>query len=175
MKKVWRRVKKLICFTLAVACLSGMPTIGVTAAEENLYQDSKVEIMEAQIVPVPEGYFDYLQNTRAVLTGCRISVSFSGSGMGITAHTGTTDVCPVVGVKNIKVEQKVWYGWKEVAYSTGAEVRDTSSMAVSVTYTGAVKDETYRVSCVHYADLTYDGVTQYTEGAASTGAFVFTY
>ena len=43
-------------------------------------------------------------------------------------------------------------------------------MAVCITYANAVKDATYRISCVHYAD-----VNGYMEGTNDTGAFVYTY
>ena len=170
-----QKMKFAVCVALVVTCFIEMPMQNVEAAELSAVNADVVEIMEADLEKIPEGYFDYLQNARAVLTGCRILVDFSSDGMGITIFTGTTDICPVVGVKDIKVEQKVWYGWKTVATSVGGEFTDTDGMAVGVTFTGAIKDETYRVSCVHYADLTYDGVTNYTEGSSNTGSFVFTY
>ncbi len=174
-KNVFRKMRYFMCLTLAAICLVGMPCIRVDAAKESQSIVSDVEAMETRIEKLPEGYFDYLKKVRAVLTECRIIIDFESSGMGISIFTGTTDECPEVGVKDIKIEQKVWYGWKLVAYADGASFKDTDGMAVGVTYTGAEKGKTYRVSCVHYADLTYDGVTKYTEGTSNTGAFVFTY
>lgn len=171
-KRVWKKIKNVICFALTVASLVGVPTLEAFAATN---ESSVVEVMKAELGEVPNGYFANLQNARASLTECRIIIDFESSGMGITIFTGTTDVCPIVGVKDVKVEQKVWYGWKTVAVGSGGEVADTNSVAVSMTFTGAIKDETYRVSCVHYADLAYDGVTNYTEGESNTGSFVFTY
>lgn len=171
---VLRKMRKVICFALTVICLIGTPVVEANAAEVQVISE-ETEIMKVQVEQVPDGYFDYLQKMRAVLTECRIAIDFSSAGMGITIFTGTTDKSPIVGVKDIKVEQKVWYGWKTVAVGSGGEVADTNSMAVSMTFTGAIKDETYRVSCTHYADLTYDGVENYTEGSNNTGAFVFTY
>lgn len=170
-RNVIKKLKSVISLGVVLACM--MTCSLEVNAEERLMTD--VEIMDVAVGEVPEGYFDELQNARAVLSGCKITVGFSSAGMGITIYSGTSSVCPVVGVKDIKVEQKVWYGWKEVAYADGAEVEDTSAMSVHMTFTGAVKDETYRVRCIHYADLTYDGVENFTEGEGNTGSFVFTY
>lgn len=164
--------KAVICIVIAATCLVGIPSLETKAAETG---SEEIEVMETTVGELPDGYFDELMNARAVLSGCKTTIGFSSSGMGITIYTGTSSKCPVVGVKDIKVEQKVWYGWKTVAVSTGGECTDTSGMSVYVTFTGAVKGETYRVSCVHYADLTYDGVENITEGESCTDPFVFTY
>lgn len=171
-RNVINKVKMIICFAFAVTCLAGTPSLNVNAAEQCI---DGIENMEVSVGELPEGYFEDLKNARAVLSGCRTTIGCSSAGMGITIYTGTSSKSPIVGVKDIKVEQKVWYGWKEVAYADGAEVTDASGMSVYVTFTGAVKGETYRVSCVHYADLTYDGVDNITEGASCTDPFVFTY
>lgn len=171
-RKAFKKVKNIILYALIITCLVGIPSFDVNAAEQ---ESEAIEEMEVWVGELPEGFFDELKNVRAVLSGCKTTIGFSSAGMGITFFTGTSGECPIVGVKDIKVEQKVWYGWKEVAYADGAEVADTSGMSVYVTFTGAVKGETYRVSCVHYADLTYDGVENITEGASCTDPFVFTY
>lgn len=174
LKKFGNELKKIVCFVLTVMILASAPYVEVNA-EELCSTEEEVEIMEVCVGELPDGFFAELQNARSVLSGCRIIVDFGSDGMGITIFTGTTDISPIVGVKDIKVEQKVWYGWKEVAFADGAEVADTSGMSVHMTFTGAVKDETYRVRCTHYADLTYDGVENFTEGEGNTGSFVFTY
>lgn len=175
MKRKLKRIRKIVGLMLSVVFLVNAPLLEASAAEQSLPSEEEVEVMECSVSELPEGYFDYLQNTRSVLTDCTIVIGFGSDGMKISIYTGTTGTVPVVGVKDIKVEQKVWYGWKVVAVSNGAELKDVDGISVSVTFTGAVKDETYRVSCVHYADLVYDGVEDYVEGYNNTGEFVFTY
>ena len=76
----------------------------------------------------------------------------------------------VIGVKDIKVQQKMWYGGKTVLASDGTGCYDCSSFGADLKYPDAIKDRTYRVICTHYADL--DG---YEEAVNDTGAFKFTY
>lgn len=170
-RKMWKKVRTIFGLALTVVCLANVAPLEVKAAE----QGADVEVLTATVSELPEGYFDDLQNSRAVMTNCKIILGFSSAGMQIEIFTGTTGTVPVVGVKDIKVQQKVWYGWKTVAVCSGAERTDSDGLAMTTIYDEAIKDETYRVTCVHYADLTYDGVENYTEGENDTGAFVFTY
>ena len=165
----------LLSFALAAMLMFNASMPEVNAAEKMTYSDSKIEMLEGTVGDLPEGYFDNLKMSRAVLSDCTIVIGFGDSGMRISIFTGASDIVPVLGVKDIKVEQKVWYGWKTVAVASGGQFTDTSGMSYGVTYTNAIKGETYRVSCVHYADLTYDGVESFTEGTNCTGEFVFTY
>lgn len=174
-RKLWKKIRRVLSLALAVACLVNVSPLEANAAEAGNYANEEVEVLTAEISELPEGYFDDLQNSRAVLTNCKIMLTFSSDGMQIEIFTGTTGIVPVVGIKDIKVQQKVWYGWKTVAVASGGERTDTSGLGLMVTYDEAIKDETYRVTCVHYADLTYDGVENYTEGENDTGEFVFTY
>ena len=74
----------------------------------------------------------------------------------------------VIGVKDIKVQQKMWYGWKTVMTSNGAENQNDAVFCTSLTYPDAVNGKTYRVLCTHYAN--YD---VYEEVVNDTGAFKF--
>ena len=105
------------------------------------------------------------------LYDCEIIMAFSADeGLVMTFTTSCVGVAKVIGVKDIKVQQKMWYGWKTVLVSDGAESADRGSFGANLTYSDAIKDKTYRVICTHYAD--YDG---YEESVNDTGAFKFTY
>lgn len=175
MKGKVRKIRKVIGLVLSVIFLVNIPMTEVNAATQNPSFDEEVEVMESVVGEVPRGYFEQLQNARAALSDCIISVGFGSEGMDIEILTSASVIVPVVGVKDIRVEQKMWYGWKLVAVSNGAEVTDSDGISVHVVFTGAIKDKTYRVTCVHYADLVDDGVEEYTECYANTGEFVFTY
>lgn len=175
MKKKITKFKKLIGMILSVFFFINIPLLEVNAAELNSSANEGVEMMECFVGEVPEQYFNQSMNARAVFADCLISVGFGSTGMDIEIFTGTNDIVPVVGVKDIRVEQKMWYGWKLVAVSSGAELPDTNGIAVNVVFKGAIKDKTYRVTCIHYADMVYDDVEEYVEGVGNTGEFVFTY
>ena len=91
-------------------------------------------------------------------------------GLCMTFTTSCMGAAKVIGVKDIKVQQKMWYGWKTVLISEGAEDSDAAIFAADLKYPEAIKDKTYRVICTHYADV--DG---YEEVVNDTGAFKFTY
>ena len=172
-KRMLKKVKRAIGLALVALFLVNAPMQEVSAAEQAAVEQEEVEQMEAAVREMSEEEIAKLPMTRTVLTGCTIAVTYKATGMQIEIYTGTTQDAPVVGVKDIKVEQKVWYGWKTVATSAGGEMYDTMGVTCTVTYTGAQLGETYQVSCVHFADLDYDGVTQYTEAANSTGSFTY--
>ena len=175
MKSKVKRIRKAVGMVLAIMLFVNIPIMEAEAAEQYRDKDESVEVMECSVGEVTEGYFEQIKNARTSLSDCIISVGFSSEGMDIDIMTTTNATVPVVGIKDIRVEQKVWYGWKLVAVSSGAEVTDSDGLSVHVVFKGAIKDKTYRVTCVHYADLEYDGVEEYTECYANTGEFVFTY
>lgn len=175
MMSKFKKMKKMLGVVLSVACLLNVPMLEVNAEEQNASSADEIEVMECTVGKLPEGFFGSLQNARAALNDCYIATDCSSEGLEIFIYTGVNDIVPVVGVKDIRVEQKMWYGWKLVAKGTGTEVENTNGCVITLLYEGAVKDESYRVSCVHYADLEDDGVEEYTEEYYVTDTFVFTY
>ena len=89
-------------------------------------------------------------------------------GLEMDFTTSCVDIASVIGVKDIKVQQKMWYGWKTVLTSPGAENQNEDLFCASLTYPDAVNGKTYRVTCVHYAN--YD---VYEEVENDTVAFKF--
>lgn len=169
-KKVLRKVRRVISLVLVALFLVNASYLDVTAAES---EPEVIEYMEAEVREMTAEELAEILNTKTALSGCTISITRQTTGMQIQIYTATTQLAPVIGVKDIKVEQKVWYGWKTVATGNGGELYDTAGMTCTVTFTGAEVGENYRVSCVHYADLDYDGVTQYTELTNNTGEFTY--
>lgn len=102
---------------------------------------------------------------------CEIIMAFSADeGLVMDFTTSSAGEAKVIGVKDIKVQQKVWYGWKTVFISDGAESYNRATFGAELIYPDAIKDKTYRVICTHYADV--DG---YEEVVNDTGAFKYTY
>ena len=96
------------------------------------------------------------------------NVAFTTKGLEMTFTTSAAEVSSVIGVKDIKVQQKMWYGWKTVMTSDGAENHDEEVFGGGLIYPDAVSGKTYRVTCIHYAN--YD---VYEEVFNDTGAFKF--
>lgn len=99
---------------------------------------------------------------------CEIILAFTLEGLEMTFTTSSVKDSSVIGVKDIKVQQKMWYGWKTVMTSDGAENQNASLFIAGLTYPDAVNGKTYRVICTHYAN--YD---VYEETVNDTGAFKF--
>lgn len=102
------------------------------------------------------------------MVDCEIVLAFKTEGLVMTFSTSAVKISSVIGVKDIKVQQKMWYGWKTVFTSEGAENYNEDIFMCETTYPDAVNGKTYRVTCVHYAN--YD---VYEEVENDTGSFKF--
>lgn len=111
---------------------------------------------------------DYGVQPLTTMFDCEIILAFTLEGLEMTFTTSSVDISSVIGVKDIKVQQKMWYGWKTVFTSEGAESYNEDMFGADLTYPDAVNGKTYRVTCVHYAN--YD---VYEEVENDTGAFKF--
>ena len=144
-----RALAMMLAFLFAVT----IPTQNVQA-EEMTYKVSEI----------------YGVQPLTLLIDCEIVMAFSTDGLHIDFTTGCAGLASTVGIKDIKIQQKMWYGWKTVYTSEGCSEEESSMCVMSINYYGAVKDRTYRVLATHYADV--DG---YEEVVNDTGAFKFTY
>lgn len=164
--RIARKVKRTICLTLAALFLVSVPTMETQAAEIDMVKNETVEVLEF----VEKEEVTERPKVRTTLFNCIMDIYCSSDGMLVEFMTDCAGTASVIGVKDIKIQKKVWYGWKTVATSDGGERENTDTYAGSVLYTDAEYDETYRVSCVHYADV--DG---YEEADNQIDSFVFTY
>lgn len=166
--KITRNVKRIISLVLTALFLVSVPTMETQAAE--LYAVEKEEVEVLKFVPVEKETLDRRPSARTTIFNCIIDIYCSSDGMLVEVTTDCLGTASVIGVKDIKIQKKVWYGWKTVATSEGGARENGNTYAGSILYTGAEYGETYRVSCVHYADV--DG---YEEGKNVIDSFVFTY
>ena len=164
--KRMRKGRTIIAFLLALFFVVSAPAQEVQAEEYN--ENTTLTVVVANKTPE---YDPYGVQPLTTMFNCQIIMAFSADeGLVMTFTTSCVGLAKVIGVKDIKVQQKMWYGWKTVLVSDGAESVDRASFAADLTYPDAIKDKTYRVICTHYAD--YDG---YEESVNDTGAFKFTY
>ena len=165
--RIKRRVRRFFCTALAAMFLVSAPCTQALAAEAHTGYE-EVQVLEASVHALPVDENTPSQQT--LFGNCYIDITGSDSGMLIEIQTQSFGVSSVIGVKDIKIQKKVWYGWQTVATSSGGELTNVSNVVCSVLYEGAEKGETYKITCVHYANV--DG---YKEGTSDTGSFVYNY
>lgn len=161
---------KLMALLMSAMFLANVPRMEVSAAEAQSVVDEEVEVLEATVINGGEIGEKTNSNARTFLVNCMINTYSSSKGLLVECFTDATQTASVLGVKDIKIQKKVWYGWKTVATSTGGEEYNTEMMGCSVLYSNAEYGETYRISCVHYGNV--DG---YNEVENQTEGIVFTY
>ncbi|MBQ2804138.1 MAG: hypothetical protein IJF07_09605 [Lachnospiraceae bacterium] len=163
-----KKMIKVLCLFLVVMFGVMTPQIEVNAEESNMTES--VEYLETVATTSASSAQAVNSSIRTMLVNCLMNIVCDSDGMLIEMNTDTVSQASVIGVKDIKIEKKVWYGWKTVAVADGAEDTNTNSFLCHVVYANAEVGETYRVTCTHYADV--DG---YTEAVHQSGEFVFTY
>ena len=166
-------VKRILGMVTAAALLAGVPGMNSLTVRAESMTDAEdvvdVEVLEATVIEdaeLPSGVTPY-----TMLASCIISVSGDTAGMHISVITGAVGTASVIGVKDVRIQKKGWFGtWTTVATCSGTESYDRGTTGIDILYPNAEKGATYRILCVHYADV--DG---YTEGEGNSGEFVFTY
>ena len=172
-KKVRKVTQVFLSMAMAVL-LAGIASFSSVAAETNVLTDGieeegEIEVLYATLIEDDIPSFEVSPYT--MLADCIIGVSCASDGMHIDISTGVVGTGSVLGVKDVKIQKKTWYGgWKTVAVSEGREAYDRGTMGISLLYENAEKGATYRISCIHYGD-----VNGYTEYENVTGDIVFTY
>lgn len=162
-KNITKKWRCKIIATLMIMIFA-FPTTGLRA-----YAKESEETNESTTITAASTYDSQVQPL-TTMTDCEIVLAFTGNGLEMTFSTSSFKISSVIGVKDIKVQQKMWYGWKTVFTSDGAENYNQDVFLGDLTYPDAVDGKTYRVTCTHYAN--YD---VYEEVKNDTGAFKFVY
>ena len=154
---------------ILMTMIFAIPTSGLKVhAEESL--NEKISNVDMTVANKEVEYHSFGVQPLTTLFDCEIILAFTGNGLEMTFSTSAAEKSSVIGVKDIKVQQKMWYGWKTVMTSDGGESQNADMFGGDLTYPDAVNGKTYRVTCVHYAN--YD---VYEEVKNDTGAFKFIY
>jgi len=159
--------KRIVTFIIALAFALSVPVQRVEASEGYMDDSSMPAVLSIEQIQENE---TLSIKPRTTMFDCDIIMAFRAEGLVMTFSTACLGTASVIGVKDIKVQQKMWYGWKTVLTSEGAENYNEDAFAGDLTYSEAVKGKTYRVLCTHYAN-----VDVYEEFENDTGAFKFTY
>ena len=157
-------MKKLLSVLMAMVVLFGSVSTEVFATETAAEQ---VVVLESQV-------FDYEglgQDVRSTtFTDTSIDIYCSSIGMEVTIYSSATQLCSVIGVKDIEVQMKSGSKWVTVATASSGEQTNTYGMGIMFTYPDAVYGNTYRIYCVHYANG-----DEYRELEHTTSEFKFIY
>ena len=146
-----KKKSKVIGVMLGVLMFSVIYTMDASAAEEIITNEVVEQlVMEEQNIPHSDSNENC--NMRVMLYNCLISVNSSSDGMRVSFMTDCSQFASKVGVKDVVIKQKVWYGWKTVATSSGGYNTNNKTFMGTILYTNAIKDEEYRITCTHYAD-----------------------
>ncbi len=151
-----KQKKQIMSLLMMLIICTGIVPIKASAASAPAIEYMQVESVDGEIVN-----FDVIkkenpgnQNIRrdaSYLNNCSISVAYADYGLHIQLETGTTQVASVIGVKDIKVQEKNGIFWNNIASSDGGSItNDDWYMGISKC-TNAVDGNTYRVKCTHYA------------------------
>lgn len=151
-----KKIKNILLFTF-IGCLF-VGSLNVTAAEKPF-----IEVQEKQIDIVSES--DKLSNTLSnpSLLACNVGIGIADNGLLMSFDTNATQVADEIGVKNVVLQEKTWYGWKDIPVSNYCKYNSDYYMG-DIIYTLATKGTTYRVKCTHYAkfgstELTLDNTS----------------
>ena len=168
MKRKRQKSSRIVAIVLAIIFTCSMPGQKLHAAEMYSNENTTIKVFAANETPK---YNFWEAQPLTIMFDCEIIMAFKmDEGLCMSFTTSSIGIASVIGVKDIKVQQKMWYGWKTVLTCDGTEFYNCSSFGADLKYPDAIKDRTYRVICTHYADV--DG---YEEVVNDTGAFKFTY
>ena len=99
---------------------------------------------------IAETDFEIEALSNVSLTACELGIGIADNGVQVTFITTATNSANEIGVKNIVLQEKTWYGWKDIPVSNYCTY-NSDFYAGSIVYTLASKGTTYRVKCTHYA------------------------
>lgn len=168
--RVIRKITKIAGLALAAMLFVNVPMMKVEAEQQYDIASENVEVIDVVVKALSEEDLAQSSKARTGLYNCLINVICDSAGMHVDFLVHANGTASVIGIKDIKIQKKVWYGWKTVATSSGAEAKNVGSFGCSLLYTGAEYGQTYRITCTHYANV--DG---YTEVKNEIDSFVFTY
>ena len=141
---------------ISIGCLI-MGNLSAFAAEKNFIEtpSNKIEVFSEETTNI-----ETLSSPS--LAACTLEIGIGSNGVAVSFVTSATQAANEIGVKDIVLQEKTWYGWKDIPISN--LYTNNSDMYVGgVTYTNAEAGKTYRVHCTHYAKYGNTELTLYNE------------
>ncbi len=138
-----RKIKITFLLTIVSCLLFGNLT--VLAASNSFV---KVPSKEFGVITSSGESIDLL--SIPALTACSAGVGITSNGLSITLGTTASHVANEIGVKNIILQEKTLFGWKDITIGNDCTY-NSDVYSGGYIYTLAQKGTTYRVKCTHYA------------------------
>lgn len=148
------KIKKILGLGLAIVLAFTANPVSVSAKE--IIETMKVvncEVIGGDNDVVYEGENDFEMSKYArgnSIISASLRVTPRTDEILIEVVTGCSFVASKVGVRDIYVQEKVWYGWKTIAQAAGYS-ENLTTYSGQCHCTNATKGKTYRVLCTHYA------------------------
>lgn len=141
--KMSKRMKITLLLTL-VGCLL-MGNLSVFAAE-----NAFIELPQDEVEVISEANGSIVVLSEPTLLACNVGIGIADNGLLITFDTNASHTADEIGVKNVVLQEKTWYGWKDMPVSNYCKY-NSYFYSGDIVYTLATKGTTYRVKCTHYA------------------------
>ncbi|HJC58297.1 MAG TPA: hypothetical protein H9700_13200 [Candidatus Eisenbergiella intestinipullorum] len=116
-----------------------------------------IHASEGMFEKMPQENINIVKSTDAIdvlaspsLTACNLGIGIADNGLLMTFDTTATQIANEIGVKNVILQEKTLFGWKDIPVSN-YYTRNSDWYSVDVVYTAATKGTTYRIKCTHYA------------------------
>lgn len=151
-KRLWRSI---LAAMLAASLLSGVPGFDALAAAGD-----SGDMEWVQTDAAPEEKLGAGGQMRICVSGISIGFASDPDGLFVSLSSSVERPAAVIGVREIVLEEKGFFGWHEVgAPIEGACLYRTTGFLHSFTYKDAIHKKQYRVSATFYANAdTYDYV-----------------
>ena len=147
---------KLLSLLVTIGCLA-LGNLSVLAAEKAF-----LEIPSNQIEVMTEESEDIITLSSPSLAACTLEIGIDSDGVSVSFVTSATQAANEIGVKNVVLQEKTWYGWKNIPINDHY-TNNTDMYVGEVIYTKAEAGKTYRVYCTHYAKYGNTELTLYNE------------
>ncbi len=139
-----KRLKIVLLFSALVCLFSG--NMNILASEMTF-----VQIPQKTMEIVPQSNESSIVLSNPSLTACEVGIGIADNGLLMSFDTTATHIADEIGVKNVILQEKTWYGgWKDIPASNYCTY-NSDFYAGDIVYTAATKGTTYRIKCTHYA------------------------
>lgn len=141
---------------IALSMVIAMIGNSMTVSAEELVQTMQITEMNSvaeDVEVVYEGINNFERSVQSRGNGiisATLNVTPRTNEILIEMSTTCSFIATKVGVKNVYVQEKVWYGWKTIAKAADYAA-NSNTFGGDASCTNAEKGKTYRVLCTHYA------------------------
>ena len=157
-----KRKNKILLLLTILGCLF-CGNMSALAKENSFYE---VPSTEVAILQEKDDAAEILSSPS--LGGCRLGIGTASNGLSITFVTSAPHTADEIGVRNVMLQEKTWYGWKDIPASN-YYTSNSDTYVGEIVYTSAEAGKTYRAYCTHYAKYGSTELTLYNE----TSNFVY--